>query len=90
MLVISGNSMQFIKAVNTSGESKTGAYICHQLSSALEQVGAKNVIQVRCACTVALWARTHCYAVGAHALGTDCLRRAAVFFYLCVFVSNMS
>ena len=39
--------MEFVSAIDTSGETKTGQYIADCIAEALEQIGVENCVQVR-------------------------------------------
>lgn len=46
VLAVSPKGAEFLKAVDTSGESKTGRYIADFLKEAIQQVGSNRVVQV--------------------------------------------
>ena len=56
--------MEFVSAIDTSGETKTGQYIADCIAEALEQIGVENCVQVRTGSHV----RSHC---GANAAARD-------------------
>lgn len=45
-LLLTTKGAQFIKAVDTTGQSKTDDYIADMLSEAIEEAGPENVVQV--------------------------------------------
>ncbi len=46
VLVVSPKGAEFVKAIDTSGESKTGRYIADQMKPVIEKVGANKVVQI--------------------------------------------
>lgn len=58
---VSCSQAEFVTAVDTSGDAKTGQYISEQLINAIEKIGVETVVQVRLQCsTVALCKRGCC------------------------------
>ncbi|XP_062206144.1 uncharacterized protein LOC133908024 [Phragmites australis] len=45
-IAIAGSGPMFLRAINTSGDVKNKEYIAEKLIAVIEEVGAKNVVQV--------------------------------------------
>ncbi|XP_062217774.1 uncharacterized protein LOC133917997 [Phragmites australis] len=45
-IAIAGSGLMFLRAINTSGDVKNKEYIVEKLITVIEEVGAKNVVQV--------------------------------------------
>ena len=46
VMVVSPHGKQFLKAKDSSKQIETGAYIAHVVASAIDAMGAMNVVQV--------------------------------------------